>query len=417
MPLPEDIAQLICVSSYTRFDNLAHGPQGTQAKYGMYTYMLDPDDGQLLLLSVDPKTITNPAFSRYNPAKDLLYTCTESVRENGQIVTYGIDYRTGKITQIGSFDAQGTSTCYITLDLERKHILVVNYWDASLKVMRLDDKGLPAELVGNYEPNAGRAMVAKDTLHVNHSRNDLEAQKERQADFHSHALVLDSVYGRVAYVPDLGKDVIWQFRYDPAAGSLTLQDQSLAGPPGRAALGPRYLQFHPKLHVAYVINELSCEVSVFAFDAEQAKILADTAADVPTLNLIQTVLTVPDGFPTSLNTCGRIAVHAGGDFVLAANRGHDSIAVFKVDHESEPPGQLELIDIQHTRGRTPRHFKFDISGQWLVAANQDTDSLNVFHFNTGTGQLNWTGHTYHVPSPNFVEVIKAKGLAKKVRSQ
>ena len=57
---------------------------------------------------------------------------------------------------------------------------------------------------------------------------------------------------------------------------------------------------------------------------------------------------------------------------------------------------------QHTRGATPRHFQFDPSGEWLVVANQDSDAIGIFHFSLSTGELNWTGNEYHVPSPNFV---------------
>jgi 6-phosphogluconolactonase (cycloisomerase 2 family) len=182
-------------------------------------------------------------------------------------------------------------------------------------------------------------------------------------------------------------------------------------------LGPRYIEFHPTIPTSYVINELSCEVCVFQFDSTAAQMLQlmhkmkhegkqqNSSEYPPTLRLIQTIRTVPEAFPTDMNTCGRIAVHNSGSFVLAANRGHDSIAVFQVDRESDPPGQLELVDIQHTRGKTPRHFKFDSSGQWLLAANQDTDTVSIFHFNIATGKLNWTGNHYHVSSPNFVEVI------------
>merc|ERR1712183_81001 len=56
----------------------------------------------------------------------------------------------------------------------------------------------------------------------------------------------------------------------------------------------------------------------------------------------------------------------------------------------------------HTRGETPRHFQFDNSGQYLLVANQDTDSLTVFNFNLSNGEPKYSGNEYRVPSPNFV---------------
>jgi len=122
----------------------------------------------------------------------------------------------------------------------------------------------------------------------------------------------------------------------------------------------------------------------------------------PTLRLVQTVRTIPEAYPGDMNTCGRIAVHSSGMYVLVSNRGHDSIAVFRVSQQPDRKGYLTEVSTQHTRGCTPRHFQFDGSGQWLISANQDSDNIGVFKFNLATGKLEWTGCQYQVPSPNFV---------------
>merc|ERR550532_2698987 len=124
-----------------------------------------------------------------------------------------------------------------------------------------------------YDPNQGREMKAKHDKHVNHSRNDPAAKEERQSDPHSHAVILDPYFGRIAYVPDLGMDVIRQFRYDGTTGTLLAAGLLKSGPEGRSALGPRYIEFHPTLPVCYVVNELSSEVSVFEFDRAAAEAL------------------------------------------------------------------------------------------------------------------------------------------------
>ena len=68
-------------------------------------------------------------------------------------------------------------------------------------------------------------MVAsvKTSGGVNHSNNDDSTIRMRQADPHSHALVLDPFVGRIAYVPDLGKDLIREFYYDPHGGKIELE--------------------------------------------------------------------------------------------------------------------------------------------------------------------------------------------------
>ncbi len=121
-----------------------------------------------------------------------------------------------------------------------------------------------------------------------------------------------------------------------------------------------------------------------------------------TLTLIQTIATIPSAFPTKLNTCGRLCLHKSGRFVLVSNRGHQSIAIMRVKDHGATKGQLSVVGHFHTRGETPRHFKFDHSGQYLIVANQDTDNLAVFNFNQSSGEIKFTGNEYRVPSPNFV---------------
>eukprot|EP00411_Alexandrium_monilatum_P065224 CAMPEP_0175533700 /NCGR_PEP_ID=MMETSP0096-20121207/23310_1 /TAXON_ID=311494 /ORGANISM="Alexandrium monilatum, Strain CCMP3105" /LENGTH=444 /DNA_ID=CAMNT_0016836457 /DNA_START=1 /DNA_END=1332 /DNA_ORIENTATION=+ len=405
---PELQSQLIVVSCYTRFDNLAHGPKGTEATRSLYTFRMDPSDGQMALISVTNDPVMNPAFSRFHPFKNVLYTCTESVAENGEIVSWEVCPRTGRLTKLSSSNAGGTSTCYLTLDKECENMLVVNYWNATIGVFSLSGEQEGAlQFRSMHDPNEGRQMKARHDRHVNHSQNDPSAQKERQSDPHSHAVILDPYFGKIAYVPDLGMDVVRQFRYDAAAGTLTAAGILKSGPEGRSALGPRYIEFHPTLPICYVVNELSSEVSVFRFDAKTAERLIEASPEeveqaAPTLRLVQTLSTIPEGFDGQLNTCGRIAVHPSGSFVLVSNRGHDSIAVFRVQYELPAAGLLLPAQTQHTRGATPRHFQFDGSGQFVIAANQDSDNISVFRLNLATGRLEWTGHVYSVPSPNFV---------------
>jgi len=103
-----------------------------------------------------------------------------------------------------------------------------------------------------------------------------------------------------------------------------------------------------------------------------------------------------------MNTCGRICVHKSGSFVVVSNRGHQSIAIFRVTTKGAKRGELRAVGYFHTRGETPRHFQFDASGQFLLVANQDSDSIAVFNFNLSSGAITYTGNEYRVLSPNFV---------------
>lgn len=93
--------------------------------------------------------------------------------------------------------------------------------------------------------------------------------------------------------------------------------------------------------------------------------------------------------------------------MVVSNRGHESIAIFKVKQCNSAGGKamkgtLAQVGFFHTRGETPRHFQFDASGQILIVANQDSDTIAVFTFNLTTGAIQFSGNEYRVPSPNFV---------------
>ena len=197
-----------------------------------------------------------------------MYVCTEDISNNGQIIAYAIG-QDGELTKISQVDAGGTSTCYLTIDRAQKHLLAVNYWDSTLVVVPISAE--TGEFVGpicsKYDPKGGLSMVsaAKKDGGVNHSNNDELTIKMRQADPHSHALVLDPYTGCVAYVPCLGKDLIREFFYDKKIGAIHSELNYLpsglcTGHPD----GPRYVEFHPTYNMMYVVNELSSTVRLLA---------------------------------------------------------------------------------------------------------------------------------------------------------
>lgn len=338
------------------------------------------------------------------------------------------------MVEIGSVDAGGTSTCYLTIDRDMANMLAVNYWDSTLAVIPLDKEtgAFKGPIKNIYDPKQGQKMMAAGRVHggVNHSCNDESTIRMRQADPHSHALVLDPYVGVVAYVPDLGKDLVREFYYDPCEGKVDLELNVLpsglcTGMPD----GPRYFEFHPKHNIAYVINELSSTVAVFEINQtllQEISTASKNGHDMTqfkgrsTLRLIQSIKTIPPAFPTEMNTCGRICVHKSGRFVLVSNRGHESITTFRVVTKGPKRGELHPVGYFHTRGETPRHFQFDASGQYLLVANQDTDSVAVFNFNLSSGEINYTGNEYRVPSPNFVCCVPLAdddGVARNTASQ
>ena len=338
-PPPHKHGPIIAVTCYSQFSDLAHGPRGTEAKRAMRTYRLNMSDGTLTLLSMTPEgMLHNPAFCRWHPKLNVLYSCTESLTQEGQVYAFALNGKTGALQEhCPSVAAGGFSTCYLTIHPAGRRMLLVNYWDSTICTLSLNPDGAMGSIIAQYDPKQGKAMKASSTKHVNHSCNDAAAQKERQGDPHSHAIVLEPT-GMMAYVPDLGMDVIRQFFFDESSGKLTPCGEIVSGikkDNGRG-LGPRYLHFHPCLPTCYVVNELSSQVAVFEYNqnttgrisraVEEAGSPEAKAAIIgacePTLSLIQTASTLPEAFPPEMNTCGRITIHpSGGERVRVRGEG------------------------------------------------------------------------------------------------
>ena len=151
---------------------------------------------------------------------NVIYSCTEDIEENGQILAHEIG-PDGSLSEIGRVDAGeklddllvfgavdnsrirrtcswhagGTSTCYLTIDRDQRHLIAVNYWDSRLVVVPLSAEtgALAGPIQSTYDPRNGQAMrtAAKRNGGANHSLNDASTIAQRQADPHSHALVLD----------------------------------------------------------------------------------------------------------------------------------------------------------------------------------------------------------------------------------
>jgi 6-phosphogluconolactonase (cycloisomerase 2 family) len=138
------------------------------------------------------------------------------------------------------------------------------------------------------------------------------------------------------------------------------------------------------------MNELDSTVAVFKYGEQAGK-----------LELLQVVSALPSDF-SGTNTGAEIIVAPSGNFVYCSNRGHDSIAVFKIDAAT---GKLEPVQWQSTHGKTPRFFTLDSSGEFLYVANQDSDTITILQVDTLTGMLSFTEQVVSVGNPVYIALV------------
>lgn len=187
----------------------------------------------------------------------------------------------------------------------------------------------------------------------------------RQQSPHAHQAIISPDNKRI-WICDLGTDKAIIYDFDAQTGAVTPSRPAfVALAPGS---GPRHLAFKKRGGLAYVVGELNSTITVFEFANGQPR-------------AVQTISTLPAGF-AGQNTGAEISVSPDERFVLASNRGYDSIAVFQISRE----GRLFLQG--HTKvSKEPRHFTFDPTGKWVLVGNQQTRSIEVFAFDKTSGKL------------------------------
>ncbi len=178
-------------------------------------------------------------------------------------------------------------------------------------------------------------------------------------DRNAHSVVLHPS-NQFLIVPHTGPNAIWQFRFRPRTGLLRPADPLVihTGP----GTGPRHAAFHPTLDVAYVDNEQGSSVTQFRVDTKRASLTA-----------MRTLPSIPPGY-TGRNSCARLRLTVDGRMLFVSNRGHDSIAAFRVDPLD---GSLVPAGV-HATVATPRGFDIDPAGKLLIAAGQTSGSVATY---------------------------------------
>jgi 6-phosphogluconolactonase len=336
---------------------------------GIYTCELSTADGSIENLNLAAET-PSPSFLAISPNKKFLYSVNEVSDFNGEkagsVTAYKIDG--ASLVKINAQSTVGDGPCYISVDRTGKHALVANYGSGSIAV-------LPIRADGSLEPHS--AFVQHTGSSVN---------PERQKEPHAHSLNMDPG-NHFAIAADLGLDKLLVYRLDQEAGTLTPNDPPFVQiPPGS---GPRHLSFTPNHRFAYVNGEMGNNVVALSWNGEKGA-----------FKVLQSISTLPEGWRGTSWTA-QTEVHPNGKFLYVSNRGHDSIAVFRIDRS----GRLSYVENESTGGKTPRNFEIAPGGKFLVAANQDSDSLVVFRIDQNSGALTPAGHQIHAPKPVCVKFL------------
>ncbi len=338
------------------------------------------DRGAIHALQFDSKTkslkplhrttdIQHPFFLAITRDKQFLYAIdTEQFggKEDEFVAAYAIKGRTGMLERLNRQSARGSASCYLDVDATGKTVLVANYSTGSVAALPVKSDG----------------SLGEAASFIQHRGSSINPARQKAPYAHSIVVSPDN---RFALAADLGIDKVLVYRLTPKSARLEANEtQSFATvPPGS---GPRHVTFHPNGKRVYVINELTNTVTFF-----------DYASDSGSLTQRQTISTVPADFDGTSH-CADLKITPDGQFLYGTNRGHDSIAIYRIGAD----GRLSLVSIERSGGKGPQNLLITPDGGWLLCANMPGNNVVVFRIDADTGRIRATGDPISIPMPSCI---------------
>jgi 6-phosphogluconolactonase len=344
---------------------------------GISVARFDTDTGRLSTPQL-AGVAKNPSFLAFHPRLPMLYAVSEIAgadgKPGGAVEAFAIDEATGRLESRGLQSTGGAGPCAVTVDPRGKVVLAANYGGGSVACLGLTDDG-------RLEPLVSGSGASGFLQHEWRRGGETGLDPKRQEKPHAHSVDV-APDGRFAFACDLGLDEVLVHALD--ADRATLGRHSAAKL--QAGAGPRHFALHPDAARAWCVNELDLTVTGFDVDAPRG-----------TLRVGPTISTLPaDTTDRTGMSCAEIAIHPNGRFLYASNRGHDSLAMYRIVGDTT---ELEFLGTEPTRAKTPRHFAIAPGGRFLLAGGQASNTVTVFAIDPETGRLTFTGASVDVPSP------------------
>ena len=306
-------------------------------------YKLDAKDGSLALVEAF-SVEGSPGSLCVAPDHRFLFA---SLRTIDSLASYRIDAKTGKLTHIntirrGVIDGDKVhslgNAAYVRFDPVNYALYTASYMGGNWSNYRVGNDGTLRAKEGGWRSSAKTA----------------------------HAIVFDPTY-QWLFVPHVEPNAIFQYRRED---NKNFEEADPAKVVGQVNAGARHLAFHPTLPMAYSSDETGSSITAYAFDIKKG------------LSLIQTLSTLPADFKGK-NTTAEVKVHPNGKFVWVSNRGHDSLAGFRIDAKT---GELTALGQTPTE-KTPRSFEIDPDGRYVFGAGEGTGKLAVYRVDAEKGAL------------------------------
>jgi len=328
----------------------------TNKSEGIYVYDVNPGQDVFKQKSI-AKDVINPCYLALSSDKKQAFAVNES-GSTSTVSSFSFNAVSGKLTPINRVDMPDADPCY--LSVTQNHIFTANYSGGSISVFGRKADG----------------SLTKALQVIQHRGSGIDPV--RQATPHVHQVVV-TPDGKYVVANDLGTDKVTVYKYNKkATKNILIPYDSISV---KAGSGPRHLTFSKNGRRAYLLHEIDGTVSVFEMNRGKLSLLQETSV------VVQAGL-----------ECGAADIHLSPDgrFLYATNRGTaNDISRFEVAKD----GKLTFISQIPCGGIGPRNFAITPDGNYVLVANQRSNSVAVFQRDIKTGALADTGKRIMVGAP------------------
>ena len=335
---------------------------GEEERKGIYQVSLDEETGALSLMNHIP-TIDFPSYIIIK--ENTLYVALKNATKlntSGGVASYSI--KDNMLELNNNYASSGRSYTHLCVSKDNHYLFAANYHIGTTAAYFLENK-----------------RIIKKISVVHHVGNGPDSFN-RQLTPHAHfvGFTPDQKY---VYAVDLGSDAIVLYHYVKGELKVRRKHQVIAGS------GPRHMIFSNDGRFAYLLNEISNTIIVYAYKEAH-------------FTMLQVISTLPHHFKGE-SSAAAIRLSDQGGHLFVSNRGHDSIAMYCVNQES---GKLYLLYMVHC-GKNPRDFNI-INDKYLVIASQSDNKLEVMNFDANQNLLEGTNISLEIPQPVCVAFKKNK---------
>jgi 6-phosphogluconolactonase len=323
---------------------------------GIYSVPFDCETGtfgapQLLADCVNPSSLA------LSPDGKILFAGREVFSNDDPALTSFRVNADGTLTTLSNVPIIGELPCYLAFEPVQNRLASAQYWTGDVAISQVEDGTLQPP---TYLPRTGHGLNAT-----------------RQEGPHAHFVAFTD-QGTVLHLVDLGTDSIVSHKL--AADNTAVESISLNVPAGS---GPRHMVLNHAETRAWVLCEL--DESLITLNRDGLGWVIDT---------------IKAGFDAPVDEDG-----SGGTIRLSPDEAHIYISGRRQSQIAGFAVNGTYIGAVGCGGLSPREFIVTPDGNWVISANQNSNTLTSLRRDQTTGVLTQAKHSCNIGSPVVLAVF------------